>query len=370
MNRKNGLVVVHDPHNLYQFIWYYKAYGQNVNWTALCLHNETKKEYMSNYCRKAGIFKNVISTNDKSFEVLKLNEQFYIFIQMLFYFITGRRKKYCRKLIRKYVDPDQFDGIVVLTAGGIITGACMALSDEIDIVIMDDGSGEYTVAKRTWFNLFRDRKPAWKAFTLAVMGYSDICRQFPVAELKNCTKFLIRPDLYKGHAYKCVYKMFDREVFPMENCSDILERIYPCLDIKRIEEAEAFFIINTYSFITSNYKYYEDKVRDYISKKFHNIVIKTHPADRTTYAFEKDVHVYEVERTLPGELLTPYMREKKVYFLYATSMMMNVQEANSYFLVFKKLVDNSDCDRQKFMNSEIEHYMEAFIPDLMWEYID
>ena len=56
-----GLILVYDPHNLYQFLWYYCTYGKDMKWDALCLPNEGKGEYMSAYCKRVGIFEQVYS---------------------------------------------------------------------------------------------------------------------------------------------------------------------------------------------------------------------------------------------------------------------------------------------------------------------
>ena len=51
-NEKKGLAVIYDPHNLYQFIWYYCNAGRDMVWDALCLPNDKKGEYMHTYCEK------------------------------------------------------------------------------------------------------------------------------------------------------------------------------------------------------------------------------------------------------------------------------------------------------------------------------
>lgn len=58
---KKAIALIYDPHNLLQFIWYYCSYGTDYEWTALCLPNGHKGEYMSKYCKRSGIFEKVIS---------------------------------------------------------------------------------------------------------------------------------------------------------------------------------------------------------------------------------------------------------------------------------------------------------------------
>ena len=64
---KKGLAVIYDPHNVYQFLWYYCTYGKDIEWSALCLPNSYKGEYLSEPCRKLGIFKKIYRDTDKLF---------------------------------------------------------------------------------------------------------------------------------------------------------------------------------------------------------------------------------------------------------------------------------------------------------------
>ena len=63
MKNKRGLAVFYDPHNVYQFLWYYCTYGQDMDWDALCLPNSFQGEYVSEWAEKLGIFKNIYRLN-------------------------------------------------------------------------------------------------------------------------------------------------------------------------------------------------------------------------------------------------------------------------------------------------------------------
>ena len=51
-----GLAVIYDPHNLYQFVWYYCNHGKQKKWDALSLPNGGRGEYMHSFCEDTGIF--------------------------------------------------------------------------------------------------------------------------------------------------------------------------------------------------------------------------------------------------------------------------------------------------------------------------
>ena len=69
-----GLAVVYDPHNLYQFIWYYCNKGKEKEWDALCLPNGFKGEYMHTYCERAEIFQ-YIYKDDKDYSNIPIGEK-------------------------------------------------------------------------------------------------------------------------------------------------------------------------------------------------------------------------------------------------------------------------------------------------------
>ena len=60
---KKGLVVIYDPHALYQFIQFYCMGTCEAEWDALCLPKENGKEEMHEYCEKSGLFSKVYVGN-------------------------------------------------------------------------------------------------------------------------------------------------------------------------------------------------------------------------------------------------------------------------------------------------------------------
>ena len=124
--KKRGLAVIYDPHNLYEFIWYYCNKGKSKKWDALCLPNAQKGEYMHTYCEKSEVFETVIRKNT-GYEGSSSKEKINMFLSMFGYFVTGRRKSYCKKLINQFVNIDEYDEIVIIADVGIVSGACCAL---------------------------------------------------------------------------------------------------------------------------------------------------------------------------------------------------------------------------------------------------
>ena len=90
MKRKKGIVVVFNPQSLYRFILYYCAYGNNYDWTAICLPNDYKGEYIGEYCEKSGIFSNIIRTSIR-FSKLSILIKIQLSVEMFLHAITGQQ---------------------------------------------------------------------------------------------------------------------------------------------------------------------------------------------------------------------------------------------------------------------------------------
>lgn len=57
-----GLAVIYDPHNLYQFVWYYCNHGKQKKWDALSFIQWRKRGNICiQFCEDTGIFEHVLS---------------------------------------------------------------------------------------------------------------------------------------------------------------------------------------------------------------------------------------------------------------------------------------------------------------------
>ena len=196
-----GLAVIYDPHNLYQFIWYYSTYGADKKWDALCLPNGFKGQYMDAYCKKCGIFENIF-TDEKDYISVSSREQLKIFFKMFGYALIGQQKRFCNSFLKNYVNIDEYDEINVMTDVGLVSGLCIGLGKLKRVVIMEDGNGDYI--SRSYRNVFEHffKMPTWKGFLLSLMGYSNTGHVFPLRTTKRCIKFSSHPELmaYKKYA--------------------------------------------------------------------------------------------------------------------------------------------------------------------------
>ncbi len=139
---KRGLAVFYDPHNVYQFLWYYCTDGGDIEWDALCLPNSSQGEYISEWLEKLGIFRRVVR-HTELYESWPLQKQFAMFTKMAGYALVGQQKRYAEKMIRQIVGTNDYDTYVVLADIGLISGLFLLFGKEREVIILEDGTVDY-----------------------------------------------------------------------------------------------------------------------------------------------------------------------------------------------------------------------------------
>ena len=187
--KRKGLAVVYDPHNLYQFIWYYATYGKDIEWDALCLPNGYKGEYMSEYCEKSGIFKTIYK-GEQAYLSSSILDRGVLFAKMVFYAVLKKQKIMCKKIVGQYVNIDNYDIAVVLTDVGIVSGAVIGVADEKEVVILEDGMGDYADRPKDYLRKHILNPFDWQGYFVAKMGYSNPAHYYPLNTTNNLSIFL------------------------------------------------------------------------------------------------------------------------------------------------------------------------------------
>ena len=336
---KKGLVLVYDPHNLLQFIWYYATYGKDKKWDAFCLPNADKGEYMSEYCKKSEIFENIIR-DEKEFLNAPLVEQMKIFSKMLGFAVIGKQEDFCKKMLSQYVNLNEYDEFVVLADVGLISGMIIALSNHKKVVILEDGTGDYVI--RSNKNIIKNITSFanWQGYLLSKMGYSNVGHVYPLKPTKNCIKFSSHPETMPYQAYEKHEKLFDFRNTDMLLYDEIINKVYEKITTYDFEEFDTvLFTCNLADFVKYTGEL-QKRTEDYVSIKSKNILLKKHPRDSMAYDFSNCV---EVDQSIPAEVMLSKIKGKKIIFMQATSIMlyMNSNEYDSECLYYDNLYDES-----------------------------
>ncbi len=338
---KKGLAIIYDPHNLYQFIWYFCNKGNHKVWDALCLPNGPNGEYMHTYCEQAGIFSNIYM-DSTDFSILPAAKKYKMMSKMFTAFVVGRKKSYCRKLINKYVTYDEYDEIVVLADVGIISGACVALGQEKKIIILEDGVSDYgTRPSLIPINKLYSTY-LWQGFLLARMGYCSP-GWFRFNADKYCIKYCSHPNkmLYKG--YKEIRQLYEEDGTDQKTFSEITKRIYPAVKDISFDNIEAVIFTRPLSDFTADYQKYKKRLESYVAEKYKSILLKRHPREKENYFFGSDVLVQELDSSVPAEAILPYLKGKDAVVapISAILLYMRTYAINCKVIMFKDLYQES-----------------------------
>lgn len=354
------LAVIYDPHNLLQFIWYYSTYGKDKEWDALCLRNQSKGVYMDRYCVNSGIFRNVYSY-DEGYQDKNIVDKGLLLFRMFLFALCGKRKKMCRNIVGQYINVDDYDEIVILTESGIVNGAFMVLGDEKNIVMLEDGAGDYVEKGniqliKHFFNGY-----TWAGFVLSKLGYACPGHRFHLKSSKYCDKYCSFPEKISKNEYKNVKKLFDYEQTDLQLYNDVLKKIYPNLNNIDFDRVDAVLFTSDLNLFTRNAQPLIAKTIKYISEKYKNVLIKKHPADLTKYDFPSGIDVQEVDESLPGEILLPYIKGKRVVIYCPTSLVIYMQgnENTIDYLYLKELI-KSDGKVDYFSKEMAVNYLQSF----------
>ena len=359
MERK-GLAVIYDPHNLFQFVWYFCNQNSGKRWDALCLPNGQMGEYMGESCEKASIFEQIYRYNI-SYENMKPIKKICIFLNMFLYAIIKKQETMCYKIIEKYVNPDLYDEIVILTDSGIVSGACMGLAEYKKVVILEDGVSD-TLQRHERFQWGDVLKTYHlQGYILSKLGYACPGHHYILKTSHNCIKYYSNSDIMPFKGYKEIHQLFDMASIDQNQYNQILKRIYPQLEEFSFEDYDAIIFTSPLDDFTDECEKYIERVCDYLGKRYHGIMIKKHPRDRAEYNFNDCKRICDINQTIPAELLFPFLSNIDIYFMSYTTMVMYLKSYNykvSYFYL------NNLYEESKKKNAAGEYYteekMEAF----------
>ncbi|MDD5929236.1 MAG: glycosyltransferase family 52 [Spirochaetales bacterium] len=335
---KKGLAVIYDPHNVYQFLWYYCTYGKKIDWYALCLPNSYKGEYLSKECKKLNIFKEIYS-DSIPFDSLSLKKKIGLFLKMFCYAVFGRQKAFAKKMIASYINGLDFDTAVILTDVGFISGMFCLLGDEKEISILEDGQTDYVVRK--YSNIFKHITNFYdvQGFFLSLLGYSNTGHYFPLCSTKKCIKYSSLPDKMQYTRYKEIRTLFDMRLTEIPLFNSLVSKIYPNISNYFMTKDISILFTTPLNDFSSDNDYYIHQLEKYINSNCKNLLLKRHPRDKTNYSFLSSVSVSEIPQNIPAEILLPYLSGSKIVFMSHSSINLYMKQFcyHAFFLYFKSL---------------------------------
>ncbi len=361
--KKQGLIVVYDPHNLLEFLWYYATHGKEYEWTALCLPNGYKGEYMGDYCERCGIFAKIVRAED-DFLAASAAKKAGIFLSMLGHAAVGGQERFIRRFLRRYgIETERFDRLVVMTDVGLISGMISALARHQDTVILEDGTGDYLERSFGQIKSCPTNFVAWEGLLLSWMGYANPGHIFPMRTSRYAEKYCSKPDQMRYREYREMKRLFDFERTDLALYQELVQRAFGRIDVEALERADLFFFtvpIEDYSAETARYvERIVGHVNELASDRPLRVVVKRHPRDAQKYAFGKNVEVLEIENSVPSEVLLPYTAGRKLIFFERCSTMLNLRGDSEIELLW--LSDLAQSEAYKFGKYPSENELRAYM---------
>lgn len=363
MEKLKGLAVIYDPHNLYQFIWYYCNKGKQKEWDALCLPNGYKGEYMHTFCENSDIFTNTYKY-DTDFSNMSNLKKIRIVISMFGHFIIGQRKLFCKKLINSYVRLDDYDEIVVIADVGVVSGACVALGGEKEVVILEDGINDYGNRPR-WISRNKMKSAYnWQGFFMALMGYCSP-GWFRLNTDKECIKYASQPEKMLYRNYREIRPLYENEGTDVVLFDKIIKKIYPALGNIDFGNAEAILFTRSIKDFVDDDEKYKKRIEKYINDHYTNILLKKHPREQAIYRFKGGIKCAEIENSVPAEALLPYLKGKDIILITTSAIMlyMKAHQLQCKIILLENLYEesiSSNANYRPLNKKETIEYCEAF----------
>ena len=362
---KKGLAVFYDPHNVYQFLWYYCTDGTEIEWDALCLPNSFQGDQVSEWIEKLGIFIRVIR-HDELYEGWSLGKQLARFTEMTSYAVIGKQKKYAEKTIRDIVGDQEYDTYVILTDLGLISGLFLLYGKDKDVIILEDGTADYM--ERSCKNILShlNNTYAWKGFILSRMKYNNFSGMFPLKTTEDCIKYSSHPDKMNYKKYREIRKLYDYDRTDMSQFSEYMGILFPDLEMKLEKHFDAVLFSTPLKDILpeGNEKYYQ-RVEEYIGSRFKSVLLKKHPRDDHVFDFGPETEVTEIEKSIPAEAFLARIREIPCYFMGPSSCNLYL-DRNTYkpsVFIYRGLEEESKkrTDVQTTYSGDlIRQYLQVF----------
>lgn len=334
---KRGLVYIGGPKQLKDFIWYYLYKGKEYKWTLICqpMFPEMK---LKEVCERTKIFDEIIQV--KPYVTKTFFEKMFISVQMFFFWIIGKNKKYALKEINKITDLGGYDLVCSPTTRGVTPGLLVLASDNVTVDLLEDAIGECTDDNAKFEIKRLLEKDYFVAYSFAKMGYFNLHNYFPNRSTMKCNRYSEMPEKISGEHFKKIYRLNDMSMIDLDKYNEIIDRTFgtsACLD-----GVEAVLFTTPLGGFSPKYQECNEQVIDFLFQKgYKKIAIKKHPRDVKKYSAE-NLEVIEIDPMIPAENILDKIVNKSLYFMYPSAVLQNIKEReNVKVLRFKVLLDCS-----------------------------
>lgn len=353
--KKQALAVVAGPYRFYQILWLYTQFTE-YQWSILLLpygNNSRVIMDIHSKCVQLGIFKNIYHSSMVGQNSGK-GEQICIILQMLLYFIVGKRKNLMKKIIFSQTQYQEFDAYFIGCEYSIIEGAIIGISDEKDVYIFEEGLGDYLTRKKYPSLSLKEIL----CFIVCKMGYFSPHTYFELKKINHCTKYASLPELLSDRKFKSVIQLFEGDGISKQKYKNILNTIYS-FSYEVIKECDVVFFTSPWDWDIDKKNEYFEKMHKWMKEKYKGkkICIKRHPRDNENYLWA-DLDCIFLEDHVPAEILVNEIKKNQEVIMMGTSTIL---------LSILSKTDNINIFRFKSIHGEYERYIDEKVSLLKLE---
>lgn len=328
---KRAIAILYSPKSLMDFMWFYCEYGQQYKWDVCCISTGMRVE-IEEQVRNSQIFNNVYIDEETFLKKSNL-DKLKMFLGMLFFYVTGRRKKYIQRFIDKRFKYDDYELIVTTPENSLLGGFLISLSDAKETFILEDGARDYANRHR----LFVKDKMGTSNVVLLIglilskMKYGDPSMYFRFEPTKNCVKCSSWPEKMVYGNYKAILRIGE---FSNQNVHLYNQLVNTTFSINIPESVDAVLytspLVDSVGIDNKSYA----QITNYFNQEYggKTILVKKHVRDKEEYLFSDKINAIYADERIPGELIANRLKNVKSYFMWPSTLISNVNDYNVFFI--------------------------------------
>ncbi len=318
--KKKALAVVAGPYRFYQVLWLYTQF-QDYEWDLLLLPFGNSDKVLNQLYSSSvalNIFRRVLvskMTGSKSTNI----EQIAMMMKMCFFFFIGQKKQLMKRLIDSQIGRDDYDLFFIGCEYSIIEGAIIGLSDSINVVIFEEGLGDYLPKKNV--PKFSGRELV--SYIVSKMGYFSPYAYFELKNTKYCTKYSSLPQLMDHGRYKEIKKLFtnskNNTLF-----KDLIKNSFET-DTDIISQYDVIFFTSTLDLHIKDSQAQIERLHQWFLSNYKGkrILIKKHPRDDEQYIWDDlDCEFYKGE--VPAELFLGFIENHQIVSMGVSTVLLSL----------------------------------------------
>lgn len=351
-DKKKGLAIITAPKTLYDFLWYYEAYGkEKYEYDAIVMpysYQNKRNDAVYQFCQNSGIF-NDIQLNDETYVDKSLKDKLKIILEMLWYAVGGRQAKYCAKVMSAWFDYREYEQLISDFRPSIFLGEVLVMSEYLEVILLEDGNREY-LPKRRFPTLKTIKEEGIEkelaGFVLSKLGYADTTTRYVFKPTKQCIKFATEPDKLVYRDYKKIYKLNDKSKVDMESYNNLVKKAFQFDMPSEKPDCVLFTASLNTDLMIEDMSCVNDIIK-YISKQHPKgtVWLKKHPRDTTEYVFPEENRLIEIPATVPAEIFWDLVEDTEKYFLWPSTIIQLCRNDERVHILYLKDIENEKYNR-------------------------